>query len=114
MLQLVSYLVEGWNRWVYLVSAFTSNLTDCRYCTGTLMSIHFITSVFYRHMYILFIKFLSQVKSLWYTPNNIFRPLFKVNHKFKIRVFWDIVPCSLVGVDRRFGVAYCLHHQGDE
>jgi hypothetical protein len=32
----------------------------------------------------------------------------------KMRVFWDIAPCSLVGVDRRFRVAYCLHHQRDE
>jgi hypothetical protein len=32
----------------------------------------------------------------------------------KLRAFWDIAPCSLVGVDRRFRGAYCLHHQGDE
>jgi hypothetical protein len=25
---------------------------------------------------------------------------------------WDISPCILVEVDRRFRVAYCLHHQG--
>jgi hypothetical protein len=29
-------------------------------------------------------------------------------------VFWDVVPCSLVKVDRRFRGAYCLHHEGDE
>jgi hypothetical protein len=28
----------------------------------------------------------------------------------KTRVFWDIAQCSLVGVDRRFRGAYCLHH----
>jgi hypothetical protein len=28
--------------------------------------------------------------------------------------FCDIVPCSLVEVDRRFRGAYCLHHEGDE
>jgi hypothetical protein len=28
--------------------------------------------------------------------------------------FWDIAPCSLVEVDRRFRGAYCLHYQGDE
>jgi hypothetical protein len=28
--------------------------------------------------------------------------------------FWDIAPCSLVEVDRRFRGAYCLHHQDDE
>jgi hypothetical protein len=27
---------------------------------------------------------------------------------------WDIAPCSLHDVDRRFRRAYCLHHQGDE
>jgi hypothetical protein len=32
----------------------------------------------------------------------------------KMRVFWDVVPCSHVGVDRRFRGAYCLHHQGPE
>jgi hypothetical protein len=26
--------------------------------------------------------------------------------------FWDNAPCSLVAVNRRFGGAYCLHHQG--
>jgi hypothetical protein len=31
----------------------------------------------------------------------------------KIRAFWDVAPCSLVGVDRRFRGAYCLHHQGE-
>jgi hypothetical protein len=31
----------------------------------------------------------------------------------KIRAFWDITPCSLVVVDRRFRGAYCLHHKDD-
>jgi hypothetical protein len=31
----------------------------------------------------------------------------------KITLFWDIAPCSVVEVDRRFRVAYCLrHHPG--
>jgi hypothetical protein len=30
----------------------------------------------------------------------------------KIRAFLDIAQCSLVGVNRRFRGAYCLHHQG--
>jgi hypothetical protein len=30
------------------------------------------------------------------------------------QVFWDIVPCRLVVVDRRFRGAYCIYHQGDE
>jgi hypothetical protein len=28
-------------------------------------------------------------------------------------VFWDIAPCGLVEIDRRFVGAYCLHYQGD-
>jgi hypothetical protein len=32
----------------------------------------------------------------------------------KMRAFWDIVPFSLVGVDRHFIGMYCLHHQGDD
>jgi hypothetical protein len=31
----------------------------------------------------------------------------------KFRVFWDVAPCSLIGVDQRFRGVYCLHHQGD-
>jgi hypothetical protein len=31
----------------------------------------------------------------------------------KVRAFWDIALCSLVGVDRRFRGAYCLHDEGD-
>jgi hypothetical protein len=28
-------------------------------------------------------------------------------------VFWDVKPCSLVEVYRRFRGAYCLYHEGD-
>jgi hypothetical protein len=28
-----------------------------------------------------------------------------------IRDFWDIAPCVIVGVDRRFRGSYCFHHQ---
>jgi hypothetical protein len=31
-----------------------------------------------------------------------------------MRAFWDVAPCSLVGVDRRFRGAYCLHYQDGE
>jgi hypothetical protein len=31
----------------------------------------------------------------------------------KMTAFWDTVPCSLIWVERRFGSAYCLHHQGN-
>jgi hypothetical protein len=36
------------------------------------------------------------------------------NMRKKIRALWNIAPCSLVGVDRRFRRACCLHHQGEE
>jgi hypothetical protein len=29
-------------------------------------------------------------------------------------VVWDVAPCSLVEVDRRFRDDYCLRHQGDK
>jgi hypothetical protein len=29
-----------------------------------------------------------------------------------VRAFWDIAPCSLVEVDRRFRGTFCLHQQG--
>jgi hypothetical protein len=36
----------------------------------------------------------------------------KILFTSEIRAFWDIAPCSLIGVDRSFRGAYCLHHQG--
>jgi hypothetical protein len=35
-------------------------------------------------------------------------------HCMKMTAFYDIAPCSLVGVDPLFRGAYCLHHQGDD
>jgi hypothetical protein len=32
----------------------------------------------------------------------------------KIDVFWDVVPCSLVDIYKRFREAYCLHHPHSE
>jgi hypothetical protein len=32
----------------------------------------------------------------------------------KFRVVWDVAPCSLIGLDRCFRDAFCLHHQGDD
>jgi hypothetical protein len=29
-------------------------------------------------------------------------------------VFWDMVPCSLIDVDRYFRGVYCLHHQDSD
>jgi len=31
----------------------------------------------------------------------------------KMAAIWNIALCRLVEVDRRFGGAYCPHHQGD-
>jgi hypothetical protein len=32
----------------------------------------------------------------------------------KFRVFWNILPCSQIDFDRRFRVAYGLHHRPDD
>jgi hypothetical protein len=32
----------------------------------------------------------------------------------KMTAFWDIAPCSLVEVFRRFIAAYCLHYRPDD
>jgi hypothetical protein len=32
----------------------------------------------------------------------------------KITVFWDVGPCSLVEIGRRFKGAYCLHYSLDD
>jgi hypothetical protein len=32
----------------------------------------------------------------------------------KMAAFWDIEPCSLIEVERRFRGAHCLLHQGDD
>jgi hypothetical protein len=29
-------------------------------------------------------------------------------------MFWDVLPCSYLNVDRRFRGACCLHHQGGD
>jgi hypothetical protein len=34
--------------------------------------------------------------------------------RIKVTPFWDVGPCSLDKGHRRFGSAYCLHHQGNE
>jgi hypothetical protein len=46
---------------------------------------------------------------------NLIRVRFQVltAASMKMTVFWDIAPCSLVEVYRRFRGACCLHHQGD-
>jgi hypothetical protein len=32
----------------------------------------------------------------------------------KLRVFWDVAPCSHIEVDQRFRGAYCLRHRRDD
>jgi hypothetical protein len=32
----------------------------------------------------------------------------------KMTAFWDIAPCSLVNVDRRFRSTYSVHNRGDD
>jgi hypothetical protein len=55
----------------------------------------------------LYVSMAWSLGQIWY--------LFCIKQIFlKIRAFWDIQPCSLLGVDRRFRGVYCLHHQSDE
>jgi hypothetical protein len=39
---------------------------------------------------------------------------FQWEYSANTAVFWDLVPCSLIDIDRGFKWANCLHHQGDE
>jgi hypothetical protein len=34
--------------------------------------------------------------------------------KMKMKAFWNIAPCSLVGIYRSFRGAYCLHYHADD
>jgi hypothetical protein len=38
-------------------------------------------------------------------------PAPKLTITLKMTAFWDVAPCSLVEVDRRFRCTYCLHHR---
>jgi hypothetical protein len=44
------------------------------------------------------------------SPNRHVHKKYRV--KLQFRIFWVVALCSLAGEDRRFGGAYCLHHQG--
>jgi hypothetical protein len=57
----------------------------------------------------------SRKSSVKYVDSNLFcqRKLLSVVwgcRCLKIRAFWDVEPCSILGVVRRFRGAYCLHH----
>jgi hypothetical protein len=36
----------------------------------------------------------------------------KQSYTLKLRIFWDVLPCSQLNVDRHFRGVCCLHHQG--
>jgi hypothetical protein len=44
----------------------------------------------------------------------IYLQVHSARNTLKTTVFWDIAPCSLVEIDRRFGGAYSLHHNGND
>jgi hypothetical protein len=59
-------------------------------------------------------------RTMRFTEIQVKRPIekknkhrWKDNIKIKMAVFWDIAPCSLAEVYRRFRGACCRHHQGD-
>jgi hypothetical protein len=39
----------------------------------------------------------------------IFKLILK-KYGMRMTVFWDVVPRSMIDIDRRFRIAYCLHH----
>jgi hypothetical protein len=53
-----------------------------------------------------------------FRPSNIVDPIcipkLRTYIIVKFRVFWDVVPCRHIEVDRRFRGGYCLHHQGND
>jgi hypothetical protein len=46
--------------------------------------------------------------------HNIIFPYDEQNKKLKMALFWDVAPCSLVDIDRRFRVPYYLNRYCDE
>jgi hypothetical protein len=49
------------------------------------------------------------------SPKVLRKTTINVNHanRLTMTVFWDVTQCGLVDTDRRFRVAYCLHHKTD-
>lgn len=41
-------------------------------------------------------------------------PLLIDSRATELWLFWDLAPCNIVDIDRRFEEAVCLHHDGDE
>jgi hypothetical protein len=37
--------------------------------------------------------------------------MFQIKNSYQVAVFWDVAPCNMVDIDRRFRGASCLHHQ---
>jgi hypothetical protein len=54
--------------------------------------------------------------SLVYLHTWFIKPRFQVlmAASMKLRAFYNVVPCSFVGVDRHFRIANCLHHHPDD
>jgi hypothetical protein len=75
------------------------------------------TSQYYWCIFRIFTPFSrSLVLSSTYLHTYLFLVRFQVLRatNMKMIFFWDVAPCSLVDIDRRFTGAYCLHHQGDQ
>jgi hypothetical protein len=54
------------------------------------------------------------MKNIKHEPAHYLRFQFLTAANKKFRVFWDVLPCSQIDVDRRFRGVCCLHHQGPE
>jgi hypothetical protein len=58
--------------------------------------------------------FLQRLAKAWLLPlqhiARLKRHLYPVCENLKMVVFWDVAPCSLVDIDRRFREVCCLYH----
>jgi hypothetical protein len=65
-----------------------------------------------RHLFGLEIKVVCMRFSRWWSCRQYMRFQVLTATSMNTTVFWDVAPCSLVEMDRRFRGAHCLHHQG--
>jgi hypothetical protein len=104
--------------------------TELKRCKNSVLNV-FINVILIRYVYCLsgifklfhiltlyFLFYIAIFPSILVTvPKNILsfvRLQVLTAASMKIRAFWDLVPCYLLGVDRHFRSTYCLHHRSDD
>jgi hypothetical protein len=76
-------------------------------CWQTLPVPHCAT--FFRHTLAM-----TAVLELHFGVNSVERVAVWKHVRMNMAVFWDVAPCSLVEIGRRFTGTFCLHHQREE